>query len=218
MDSTESSLERLRAGDLSGLEYLFQRYRNRLLAWARYRLSREFIPRLDEEDLFQEVSVVICRKVTDATFKSGDDFFHWCIAILDNRLKDLRKRHLESEKRTVIREDHGIGSSTDNLPFALPEEETPSGILQARARLHELLDVVEQLPPLQRDAIFHVRVAGLPVAEAARRLSESGEDISIALVRGFMNVRKLVRLHPDRWPHLAEEDPDQASDVTGLCL
>lgn len=225
MDDTKSSLQRLRNGDASGLNYLLTRYRKRLLLWIRYRLDRSLTRRLDPEDILQDVYLTALEKFSSLDCNDGEGFFQWILSMVENRMRDVRKHHLSSAKRTVRKEKYvepdELGESDPGRPDQRPlsaSPKTPSGILELENQLREFQEVITELPQLQRDAIMLVRIGGLAVAEAAKVLGLPPQSIYLGLVRGFMNIRKIIRRKKEQWPYLAEKDPKGGKDDAGLYL
>ncbi len=214
MDDVKSSLQRLRNGDASGLNYLLTRYRNRLLLWIRYRLDKSLTRRLDPEDILQDVYLTALKKFSTLDCNDGEHFFRWILSIVENRLRDVRRHHLSSEKRTVRKERYveldKLGESDPDRPdqsSASRSPRTPSGILELENRLEEFQEIIRELPQPQRDAIILVRIGGMTVAEAAEALGLPAQSIYLGLVRGFLNIRKIIRRKKEQWPYLAEKDP-----------
>jgi RNA polymerase sigma factor (sigma-70 family) len=206
------------------LNYLFNRYFNRLLIWTRFRMKEDLLSQYQAEDVLQEVFMVAMKKYHSVEWESGEDFCRWLVSIVNFKLRDLRK-HLLAGKRNLNKEvsfDQGApsprsprarqwknddSSSTGFQPID-KSQNTPSAILELKNRHQEFEEILKKLPSLQREAILLVRVGGKSVSQAAQELGEHTEKISRALVRGFINIRKIIRLHKSQVPYLAEEDPD----------
>ncbi|RTL61998.1 MAG: sigma-70 family RNA polymerase sigma factor [Hyphomicrobiales bacterium] len=102
------------------------------------------------DDLVQETMLKALSNLK--SFQDGTDLRAWLFTILRNSfVSDIRKR-----KREV--EDAG-GKIAESVTIAPPQ--------QARVELTDMLEALDRLPPVQREAVLLVGAGGLSYDEAA---------------------------------------------------
>src|SRR5215469_15978069 len=105
---TDELLARTAHGDQAAREQLITRHRARLRKMVAYRLDRRLRVRVDPSDVVQEVLAEASRKLPQYLQQRPLPFYPWLRQMAETRLIDLRRRHLESQRRSVCREEPGV--------------------------------------------------------------------------------------------------------------
>jgi hypothetical protein len=69
---------------------------------------------------------------------------------------------------------------------------SPSKNARRNERFDRLEAALEALSPARREAIILVWIQGLPVKDAARRMGKSPDAVSMLILRGLRNLRKIL--------------------------
>jgi len=147
MESDETLYRRVREGDMSAFDALYDRYQEQLFGF----LLRTLRNRADAEDVFHD-AFLSALKSTEVRFETGS-FRSWLFRIARNRCIN---RH-RSEQRGA-RAAGAIGP-----PQAAPSAESE---LLERQLLSALDGAVGRLPPALSE-IYHLRSSGLSYEEMA---------------------------------------------------
>jgi RNA polymerase sigma-70 factor (ECF subfamily) len=144
------------------------RYRPRLLRIVRVKLGESMRPRLDEEDIVQEVLLIAAERIAEFELRSHAGLLQWLTRIAENVLRRKREHH-EADKRNPHREVriHRSDSETE-IPIATSST-TPSQ-QASRAELEALVDAhVEALEPAEYREVILLRDYYQEEWEAIRR-------------------------------------------------
>lgn len=162
-ESDEALYRRLKRGDMSAFDVLFDRYESRLFGFLVSRVGN----RADAEDLFHEAFLATL-KSGEATFDHEGAFRTWLYRIARN-LTLNRRRSLQRGERALAR---------------LPEELHEPGadeLLGDRQKSAALQDALERLPPTLAE-LFQLRTSGLSYEEMAAVL-----EIPLGTIKSRMN-------------------------------
>ena len=111
----EDLFERAGTGDRSAIGRLLERHRGRLRSCVARRIDRRTAARFDLSDVVQETLIDAGRRLPEYLRDRPVGFFPWLNQLARQRLVDLRRTHLGSQKRSVIREqarEPGVNSTT----------------------------------------------------------------------------------------------------------
>jgi RNA polymerase sigma-70 factor (ECF subfamily) len=193
-------LERARGGDREAFEELVRRHRGRLEAVIRYRVKAPLRARVELEDLVQESLLRALRGI--GRFEGDDEeaFARWLSAIGVNVVLEAAS-WCGRDPRVPLDDELG-GIAADEAP--------PERALRREERFERLEDALRSLSPDHRRVLLLVRVDGLSVAEAARRMGRSANAVSHLLLRASRQLRAAfgdtasLHLPPRRLPDAAE--------------
>src|SRR5207249_9401756 len=101
---TGDLLSRAGAGDAQALAELFARHRDRLRQMVRLRLDRRLQGRLDPSDVLQEAFLDLARRVPEYHADPVMPFFLWLRFLTGQRLLQLHRHHLGTQKRDAEQE------------------------------------------------------------------------------------------------------------------
>lgn len=177
-DADTSAMARLTAGDESGLQQLFERWKRPLLGF----FYRSLGSHADAEDLTLEVFVRLHRAAAD--YRPSARFSTYLFQIAQNLLRNELRRRRRKPADTVPPE----------LMEAWPQETDPG------RRLAELEEVFQhallRLPQKQRTALLLVQQQQLdyPAAAAALRITENALRVLVH------RARQLLKLEMENHP------------------
>lgn len=211
MDSTDQ-LEhwqtRLRSGDVEALEKLFTFHRSRLRKIVRFRLDVQLQGRVDPSDVLQEVYLDAVQRLNHYRQHSDYPFFVWLREITTQRLIDVHRRHLASQKRTASREVSLSGLEADNtknsVAFQLAASLTsPSQALARLELVARLREAIDSLDPIDREVLAMRHFEELTNDEVATALGLKKSAASNRYVRALMRLKAIL----DRWPGVLDAPP-----------
>jgi RNA polymerase sigma-70 factor (ECF subfamily) len=196
---TDLLLRRAAAGDDAARGDLLQRHRGRLKRMVAVRLDPRLAARVDPSDVVQEARAEAAGRLDGYLRDRPLPFYPWLRAIAQQRLLDLRRRHVEAGRRSVAREEERLGLS-DRSALELAERlfarpSSPS----ARARRHELRERVRAalagLREADREVLVLRHLEGLPAREIAAVLGISEGAVHTRHVRALQRLR--ARMGPN---------------------
>lgn len=160
-------VEAAAGGDRGAFERLYERY-----AGMVHGILLARVPRIDVEDLLQDVFITVYRKVR--TLREPKAFAGWLAMIARNRATDYIRRSLKTEE--------------------LPEDlaaDTASGLEAIEAQA--ILGIVRSLPEAYRETLILRLVEGLTGPEIATRTGLTPGSVRVNLHRGMTQLKE--RLH-----------------------
>jgi RNA polymerase sigma-70 factor (subfamily 1) len=131
-------LERAGGGDVAAREKLLVHYQVRLLQMIRLRMDRRLAARVDPSDIVQETLIEAVQKLSEYLRRRPLPFYPWLRQLAWERLVDLHRRHVRTQKRSVRREERQSpplpNSSAQELADRLVAQgSTPSARLARKA-------------------------------------------------------------------------------------
>ena len=97
-------LRQAAAGDAQAREQLLAQHRERLRRMIAVRIDRRLLARLDPSDVVQEVLADACLRLSEYLQHPPLPFYPWLRQLAWNCLVDLHRRHVQSQRRSVLRE------------------------------------------------------------------------------------------------------------------
>jgi RNA polymerase sigma-70 factor (ECF subfamily) len=175
-DRLRDLLLRGQAGDAAAYHAFLSALSAHLRAFLRRRLAR--LP--DEvEDLVQETLLAVHNQ--RHTYAPDQPLTAWLHAIAQYKLVDMLRRRARREL---------LHDPLDDESPLLAASDAAAG--EARRDIARLLD---GLPERQRLPIVHVKLEGLSIAEAARRLGMSESAVKVGIHRGLKSLSAKIRGH-----------------------
>lgn len=163
-------------GDAAVYRQLLDRLSRHLRAYFGARLSRAGRPATDSEDLVQEALLAI--HTHRGTYDPSEPFTPWVHAIARYKLIDHLRRSRTS----------GAQLSLEDSEALVAENDDRSGT-ESALDLNKLLG---QLPDKVQRSIRCVKIEGLSVAEAARRLGISESAVKVNVHRGLKALSRSI--------------------------
>ena len=198
---TDLLLRRAAAGDDDARGDLLQRHRGRLKRMVAVRLDPRLPARVDPSDVVQEALAEAAGRLDGYLRDRPLPFYPWLRAIAQQRLLDLRRRHVQAGRRSIEREEERLGLS-DRSALELAERlfarpSSPS----ARARRQELQEKVRAalagLREADREVLVLRHLEGLPAREIAAVLGISEGAVHTRHVRALQRLRARLGVDSD---------------------
>ncbi|MCG8578597.1 MAG: RNA polymerase sigma-70 factor [Bacteroidales bacterium] len=158
MTTEKILVKKLSKGDVKAFDKLFELYSSRLYAFALKYLKSD----VDAEGLVQEVFIKIWKKREE--LKPEKSFKSYLFTIAFNQIKK------QFEKRQMI---YGM---VDVLAPDLADNSTEKSIFY-RSVLHQIIDLLNELPEKKRKIFEMSRFEGLPSKEIAHRIGLAPKTI-----------------------------------------
>ena len=187
-------------GDAGAIRELLERHLPTIQAIVRRRMSRILRAKEESIDIVQSV----CRQVLEnqelCELRGEKEFGNWLLEVIERKIID-HYRHVVREKRDSAREQHLTSGSGLGMPAS---EAGPSTLAGEHEQAELLQAAMEELTPVQREALRLHDGEGLPFSAVAERLG-------ITLRQARWNVYKAKYALARR---LGEKDPPGSPDRT----
>ncbi|MGC1272823.1 MAG: sigma-70 family RNA polymerase sigma factor [Planctomycetaceae bacterium] len=192
-------LRRTAAGDDDAIGTLLDRQRGRLLRMIAVRMDPRLAARLDPSDIVQEVLIEAAGRLPDFARSRPLPLYRWLRQLGFDRLVELHRRHVRTQKRAVGRETVPLPDrSSILLANRLIDTGTgPGGKLlrkELRERVRAALDLLD---PDDREILVMRHIEQLSVAEIAALLGVSQGAVKMRRLRAIERLRKVL----DRGEH-----------------
>jgi RNA polymerase sigma-70 factor (ECF subfamily) len=196
-DDIEELLRRAAAGDGSARERLLARYRDRLRQVVAFRLDRRLLARLDPSDIVQEALADAARKLPEFLRLRPLPFYPWLRLLALERLIEMHRRHIQAQKRSVMREE-GQGlplndeSTLELADRLLATSPSPSGELLRDELRRRVQEALAQLEPRDREVLVLRHLEQLSTREVAGVLQIGEGAVKTRHLRALRRFRSLL--------------------------
>jgi RNA polymerase sigma-70 factor, ECF subfamily len=195
IDSDTDKLVTLAAqGDLPVMDRLMQRHRQRLRKMVAVRMDERLAARVDPSDVVQETLAEAAGKLREYAKNRPIPFYPWLRQLAWNRLVDLHRRHILSQRRSVSREEERGPPLDDRSALDLAERllASDSGpvrrLLRSEVR-RRVRDALDQLDERDRELLVMRHLEQLSIREIAALLSIREGAVKTRLVRALKRLR-----------------------------
>ncbi len=189
----QSLLVLAKAGDGAALGRLLERYRNYVALLVRLQVGRRLQSKVDVEDLLQEISLEIHRKITLFRGCSEREFLNWTRRLIGSILANQVRHYLGTKgrdarlERAIIDEmDHSSHALNDGL---VASQSSPSQQAVRREQAVLLADALNDLPEDYREVIILRQLEGLSFPEVARRTGRTEDSVKNVWLRALGRLR-----------------------------
>ena len=194
-------LRRAASGDDDCWRRLLEEHNGRLRRMVAIRLDPRLQGRLDPSDVLQETYLEASRQLDDYLSRPGPPFHLWLRGLAGNRLNKLHRRHLGASKRDAGRdvslaEPVPEASSAVLAAHLMGNDERPSDAAHRADVQSRLTEALEQLDPLDREALVLRHFEHLTSAEAGRVLGISEAAAGKRYLRALERLRELLAETP----------------------
>ena len=197
-DPPELDTEQLLQAALSGSAHargrLLERHRARLKRMVAIRFDRRLAARVDSSDVVQETLAEAAVKLDDYLRKRPLAFYPWLRQIAQQRLTDLRRRHVSAKRRSVSREEPaGLpAESAMELAERLLAGEAPSAGLKRSEQRVRVRKALDQLPERDREVLVLRYLEQLSTAETGAVLGSSEGAVRVRTLRALQRLRDIL--------------------------
>jgi RNA polymerase sigma factor (sigma-70 family) len=202
--SNQQIVRELKEGDRIGCRHLVDLYQWRLLGEAT-RLFR--VPRVDAEELVNDVLLAVVNKISTFEFKRSDGDFHfWVMTVFRNRVRDFMRHRaltdglgenideaaLEDDKTYSASEREVVRSILQNYEEALtlPEDGEAPAKNNAGGALEAIAQALDKLETWER-VLLRCRALEIPYEEIARQTGKPAKHLKVYHARvkkKFLNI------------------------------
>lgn len=184
--SDEDLMRALVDGDLDAYDTLVQRYQARLFHFALRRVRDRGIA----EDLVQETLLKLWRH--RASFRHGSRFSTWLFTLCLNLCRD----HWRKVKPLSSMERPEVALAAELKRLSQPQMDALGEVEQGEIA-EQLLQALEQLPPVSAQLLKQRSAEGLTLEEAGARLGLSPDAARAVASRAYKKLRTLLKRDRD---------------------
>ena len=187
-----STSELLQRRDQQSIEELLRRYRPLLRAIVAGEIDTVLQSKVDPSDLVQEACLEVAKSIDKIQTTRSTQFLAYLRQVVMNKLHDIRRRFLGSQKRNAKREIKATPQRVDNLIMSHPDlPDALDGMIN-----QELLDrtrlVLSKLP-LEIKKVLHMRfVREMTYVEIGQKLQRTEDDVRMLIKRWLSRVQQEV--------------------------
>jgi RNA polymerase sigma-70 factor, ECF subfamily len=138
----------------------------------------------DVEDAVQDVLLTI--HAVRHAYDPKRPFGPWLLAIANRRIIDRLRRQTRAKL-------HDIALTAEHVTFSGSQTNLPTSIEESSVNEATLQEVIEKLPPDQRQAIKLLKPKEMSLKEAALTSGRSVAALKVETHRAIANLRKLLR-------------------------
>jgi len=194
-------LQRAQAGHRVSRQQLLLRQHTSLMRLVQSDLSDKLRAYLDPEDVLQEVYMELLKNFDSFRGEGPDTFRQWVQAVARNKVREVRRRHLDTVKRGagVGRVQFAARFSHASAPLATAIEAHLTTVAGKAVRLEaidSLAAALAVLPEHYRQVLELRYLLGLTVDEVAQRTKRSRGSVLMISHRGKQQAAELIRQFP----------------------
>jgi RNA polymerase sigma-70 factor (ECF subfamily) len=194
---TNELLRRARRGDASAVQQLMRSHRDQLRRMVVVHLDRRLAARLDPSDIVQETMAEAARKLPDYLADRPLPFYPWLRRLALEKLLEMRRRHVNAHKRSVLREQPLDGHLPDESIAALADRFVASGTQPSERAVREELRnrvhaTLARLSERDREVLVLRYLEQLSPREGAAALGISESSFMKRHVRAIGRLRRLL--------------------------
>jgi RNA polymerase sigma-70 factor, ECF subfamily len=186
-------LDLAKTGDGQALGRLLERYRNYVGLLVRLQVGRRLRTKVDIEDLLQEISLEIHRKISQFRGRSEREFLTWMRRLIGSILANQVRHYLGTKSRDA-RLERALVDDLDQSSRALNEgliasQSSPSQQAVRREQAVLLADALNELPEDYREVIILRQLEGLSFPDVARRTGRTEDSVKNVWLRALARLR-----------------------------
>jgi RNA polymerase sigma-70 factor (ECF subfamily) len=203
---TEQLLREAAGGSADASGRLLQRHRRRLERMVSLRMDRRLAARLDAADVVQDALGEAVAKLPDYLRERPMPFYPWLRQLAWDRLAELHRRHVNTHKRSVTREERWQADLPEESALALAERlvgrtTSPSARAVREENCERVRVALKRLAGPDRELLVLRHLEQLTVAEIAAVLGVTEGTA------GRRHLRALERLRALLGPTCGENEP-----------
>jgi len=191
---TDHLLDRVAQGEASAAAALLTQHRTRLRRMVNLRISPRLAARLDPSDIVQEAMAEAHKRLPDYAASRPIPFYPWLRRIAWEQLLQMHRRHIEAQRRTVLREDPWPLSDESEALLAerLVTASSPSNQFVRHEVEQRVRAAIAQLPDTERELIVLKHLEELSFEEAAVVLEMTPVVVYSRYYRAVQRLHRLL--------------------------
>jgi RNA polymerase sigma-70 factor (subfamily 1) len=189
----------LRSDGEQALARFFDLVRPRLKRIVHFRLDQRLGSRVSDSDVLQETFVRASQRLDQFLQKEEMPFFVWMRLELNQKLQEIHRYHLVSERRDLRREACLPGSEDPGNASAaiaahlVAELTTPSRLVEKAEQIALLQQALDKMPAIDREIIALRHFEELSNLETARILGIDTSAASKRYLRALQRLKEIIR-------------------------
>ncbi|MFO0900717.1 MAG: sigma-70 family RNA polymerase sigma factor [Pirellulales bacterium] len=194
-DDTDGLIDRVAAGDRSAVTLLLKRHRSRLCRMVQVHFDRRLMSRVDPSDIVQEAITEASRRLDQYARERPIPFYPWLRSIAWDRLVNLQVHHVQTQKRSILREqgpelpDESVCKLASRL--ADPGQSPSRSALRAEVR-DRVRSALGRLPTSYREVLVIRHLEELDVQSTAAVLNISEAAVKTRHLRALRRMHELL--------------------------
>ena len=188
---------RAREGDEQAKSALLNQQRPRLCKLVTMRIDKRMAARLDPSDVVQDAMQVAHQRFVEYLQDTSRPFYVWLRGITLDRLIETYRRHVDAQKRSVLREQLGGLWIRDESEHELANQLvtgslSPSGRLLQAEMLSRVREALAQLASADREVLVLRHLEQLSVDEIAHVLGITKVAVTTRHFRALERLRGVL--------------------------
>jgi RNA polymerase sigma-70 factor (ECF subfamily) len=196
-DETDSLLRRAGLGDDAAWHQLLSRNLSRLKRMVAVRMNHRLAPRCDPSDVVQQTLIVAFEELPAYIRNPPLPFYPWLRQLAWKRLNDLHEKHIQAQRRSLLREQPPDWHLADGSMLALADRLVSSGTspsgrtmrAELRARVQNALAA---LPGRDREIVVMRHIEGLSIKEIAAILGIREGAVKMRRQRALQRLKEIL--------------------------
>ena len=181
-------IEAFRNGDEQSFNLLALKYEKKLKARISRILFTSGITRIDPQDVYQEVLckvfIILKDPKKNNIYEEKGKFLNWIYRVIKNYIRDVQRKESQISIKSY---DNDTENKIIKTHIDVPERD----YYDEENEIENLKNLVDLLPPLQRDVILLKLYKDLKFKEIA---NQTNCDINTALARFRLGIERLRKL------------------------
>lgn len=179
-------MRRIRAGDSESARVLFDRHLPALRARVRRRLPPTLRAKVSASDVVQDAYLAAFERIGEFREQGDGSFGRWLRRIVENKIVDEIRRHVEAAKRDARRE---VRLPTGN-EAKVPENRrrSPSAEFVAAEDAAALRAAIANLPSDHAAVVRWIHLEGLTAAEVGARMGRTADAVRKLYARALARL------------------------------
>jgi RNA polymerase sigma-70 factor, ECF subfamily len=194
---TDQLLRLVGQGDRQARDRLLNRHRVRLRQMIALRLDQRLSARIDPSDVVQEALAEADRRLAAYSRTRPLPFYPWLRQLALDRVIDLHRQHIRSQRRSVLNEATRLPQLPDDSVQGLARllagrGSSPSARLERRELQERMRSALERLAERDREVLLLRHMEQLSVREIAAVLDISEGAVKVRHVRALERLRQTL--------------------------
>lgn len=183
--------------DERAFDQLVGHYGVRLRWLIQMRLDPAIQARVSPDDVLQEAMLVVHQRIGALEISSEAAFWSWLCKVVEQRISDVRRRHLHAAARDARREWKPRAAADQSTSVRLEKLLTdtvtsPSSRLRNDEQRAALAEALNALPGSYRDVVVLRVLEGLSVSDTAEIMGRSPGAVSVVLNKAIKRLAEVI--------------------------
>jgi RNA polymerase sigma-70 factor (ECF subfamily) len=191
--ATSQLLKRVQNGDSTARDQLFRLHRPHVSQFVAHRCPQNVRQRIDDSDVVQDVLLHAARRLDDYVERRPMPFRLWLLKTAYERLIDIKRFHIDAERRTVRREVILPEDSSQAIIFGLVNVDDPASRSLRDEVQRKVREELQSLNPLDQQILMMRYVEEMPYDEIACILGIEAAAARKRHTRAIVRLGKIMR-------------------------